>query len=297
MRRTIYPGLVKECVVANVSSAGAATRALRALKLPEFTVLFDTNQASRRRGSIFTESFKPKTKNNRVAPTITDVNRSAALEWRKAFFLTQDEALRDWNERVRQEELGIFIESSDAWTAIHTGLDIVHAEWRRMEGSRFVLRRFTTFIDAQPEAVYRAAAKSLGTSSDPRFGDRSILDTQTVARFDDSHFVTWQLNKLPRGVDDRLFVSLAFTDEENLLIVTRDATSNNKELVNRMRSKTELLAQKRLTLGVAHHFSFVFSDAENGRCRIAFLSQGDPKGNIPSMLMNSDKVGVNIAKG
>ena len=297
MRRTIYPGLLKECVVANVSSAGAAARALRALELPEFAVLFDTNQKSRRRGSILAGSFKRKAKNHRVVPTITQANKNAAMEWRKALLLAQEEELRDWDERTRQEELAIFNESSEAWTPMRTGLDNLHAESRRVEGSRFVLRRFTTFIDARPEAVYRAAAESLGTSSDVRFGDRSILDTQTVARFDVSHFMTWQLNQLPPGLDDRLFVSLAFTDDANLLIVTRDATSHSKSLVKKMCSSIELLAQKKPTLGVAHHFSFHFSDTGNGRSRVVFLFQSDPKGNIPSMVLNSDKVGVNIAKG
>ena len=297
LRRTIYPCLLKECVVANVSSAGAATRALKTLELPDSMVLFDTNRKSRRRGSILAGSFKLKSKNHRVAPSVTQqANRNAEQEWRKALSLTQEEVLRAWDERVRQVELEIFNESSEAWTPMRTGLDNVHAEWRGMEGSRFVLRRFTTLVDARPEAVYRAAAEPLGTSSDIRFGDRSILDTQSVARFDDSHLVTWQLNKLPRGVDDRLFVALVFTDVDNLLIVTRDATED-KELVKKMCSKTELLGKKRYTLGIAQHFSMRFSDTGNGRCRVVFLFQSDPQGNIPSMVVNSEKVGINIAKG
>ena len=181
MRRTIYPGLFKECVVANVSSASAAARALRALELPESAVLFDTNQKSRRRGSILIDSSfkKHKPKKNRVVPTQTAKRRNlddAAMEWRDALFMTQEEDLREWDQRVRQEELGIFNESSEAWTPMRTGLDNLHAESRRMEGSRFVLRRFTTYIDARPEVVYRAAAESLGTSSDFRFGDRNILE-------------------------------------------------------------------------------------------------------------------------
>ena len=179
---------------------------------------------------------------------------------------------------------------------MRTGLDNVHAESRRVEGSRFVLRRFTTFINARPEAVYRAAAESLGTSSDFRFGDRSILDTQAVARFDNSHLVTWQLNKLPRGVHDRLFVALVFTDVANLLIVTRDATAD-KGLVKNMCSKTELLHKKAYIVGKSIHYSFRVSDAGSGRCRVDFLSQSDPKGNIPSMVVNSDKAGINMAKG
>jgi hypothetical protein len=294
VRRTIYPGLLKECVVANVSSAGAAAHALKALKLPEFALLFDTNQKARRRGSIFTDSFKHKS--GRVAPTVTEAYRNAAIQWRAALFLIQDEAVRAWDERVRLEELGIFNESSEAWTPMRTGLDNVHAESRRMEGSRFLLWRFTTIIDARPEVAYRAAAESLGTSSDLRFGDRSILDTQTVARFDNSHLVTWQLNKLPRGVDDRLFFALGFLDVANLLIVTRDATENIG-LVNKMCSKTELLGKMSYRLGIVKHFSMRFSDAGNGRCRVQHLFQNDPKGNIPSMVINSEKVGIALAKG
>ena len=86
------------------------------------------------------------------------------------------------------------------------------------------------------------------------------------------------------------------SDEANLLIVTRDATEN-KDLVKKMCSKAEQLEKKTFTVAKAKHFSFRFSDAGNGRCRVAFLFQSDPKGNIPSMLINSDTVGLNLAKG
>ena len=294
----MYPGLLKECIVSNVTSAGAAARALKALELPDSALFFDTKRVFRKRGSILENSFKRKSKNYRVAPTLTEKERNleSAMAWREALFLVEDEALRAWDERVREEELAVFNESSDSWTAMRTGLDNLHAEWRRVEGSRFVLRRFTTIIDAPPEVVYRAAADALGTSSDLRFGDRSILDAQAVARFDAAHLVSWQLNRLPRGLNDRLFFALCFTDEANLLIVTRDATEN-ESIVKKMCSRAEQLEKKTYTIAKAKHFSFRFSDAGDGRWRVEFLFQSDPKGNIPSMVLNSDKVGVNIAKG
>jgi len=117
-----------------------------------------------------------------------------------------------------------------------------------------------------------------------------------VARFDASHLVIWQLNKSPRGLNDRLFVSLGLTDEANLLIVTRDATGN-KGLVKKMCSKTELLDKKTYTMGTLIHYSFRSSEARNGQCRFELLQCVDPQGNIPSMVVNSEKSGINMAKG
>ena len=299
LRRAIYPGLVKECVVANVLTAGAAARALKALGLPESAVFFDKNLVSRKRRSIFDESFKRKSHKYRVAPSDTKAaaeKRSAAMEWRGALFLAEDETLRAWDEKNRQLELAVFNDDSEAWTPMRTGLDNIQAEWRRMKGSRFLLRRFTTIIDERPEIVYRAAAESLGTSSDTRFGDRSVLDARLFSRIDDSHFMTWQMHKLPPGLNDRLFVAIGFTDETNLLIVTRDA-SENKALVKKMCSESEFLSQKKFTVGYGHYYSFRFSHAGDGRCRVEHLFQSDPKGGIPSMVLNSDRVGVNMAKG
>ena len=119
---------------------------------------------------------------------------------------------------------------------------------------------------------------------------------ECMRAFDESHLVTWQLNQLPRGVDDRLFVALGFTDVANLLIVTRDATENIA-LVKKTCSKTELLDKKTYSLGKSIHYSMRFSEDGNGRCRVQYLFQVDPKGNIPSLVVNSDKVGINIAKG
>ena len=97
---------------------------------------------------------------------------------------------------------------------------------------------------------------------------------------DESHFVGWQLNRMPRPFRDRLFVHVSLIDKDNLMFTTRDATASHS-LVKDACSGSAFLKQKtgRFSLGIVHTYSFRFSKDEGGGCRVACCIRNDPRKN------------------
>ena len=98
--------------------------------------------------------------------------------------------------------------------------------------------------------------------------------------------------KMPRGVSNRYFCPVVFMDDDSLAIICRDASSTTNE---GSRLVQNALPSKKLVLGAAKQ-SMLFEQTERG-CRVSAFELIDPKGGVPHLLVNLDRVGVGRAKG
>ena len=297
----IYPWMISEVVVANVSRGGAAQRVLRELGLPTSALLLvDRNgeaMASRRRSSIFLGENAARRSSSVVVPAASAAGGlllPTASDWWSAVGVSCNTpgAVQAWDDTISENELEAF-GASEEWTLLKfKGNSDLKAEWRHVPDSKFRLHRISMVLEGvAPKAALQAMWESLGTPGSIVFGDRSVLDQRSVLCLDAKHQVLAQSTALPRGVSNRVFCCLTSKHEDKQLITNTHIELDKYNLQQAVPETNDFV------VGKFRNYSMRFQDTADGDCKVTALNCVDPKGSLLSALANNDRVSVAIAKG